>query len=53
MGMIEGHNKAGKLLVCHCSYGMNNVVVTKFAVSGFTAVGRQLPCAWITYLGLR
>ena len=23
------------------SYGMNNVVVTEFAASGFTAVGRQ------------
>ena len=39
--MIVGRNAAGKLLVCHCSYGMNNVVVTEFAASGFTAVGRQ------------
>lgn len=41
VGMIVGRNAAGKLLVCHCSSGMNNVVVTEFAVSGFTAVGRQ------------
>ena len=41
VGMIVGRNAAGKLLVCHCSYGMNNVVVTEFAASGFTDVGRQ------------
>ena len=41
VGLIVGRNEAGKLLVCHCSYGMNNVVVTEFAASGFTAVGRQ------------
>lgn len=39
--MIVGCNAAGKLLVCHCSYGMKNVVVMEFAASGFTAVGRQ------------
>ena len=41
VGMIVGRNAAGKLLVCHCSSGMNNVVVTEFSASGFTAVGRQ------------
>lgn len=41
VGMVVGRNSAGKLLVCHCSYGMNNVVVTEFSASGFTAVGRQ------------
>ena len=41
VGLIVGRNEAGKLLVCHCSYGMNNVVVTEFAASGFTDVGRQ------------
>lgn len=41
VGLIVGRNEAGKLLVCHCSYGMNNVVVTEFSASGFTAVGRQ------------
>ena len=40
-GMIVGRNEAGKLLVCHCSYGMNNVVATEFSASGFTAVGRR------------
>lgn len=41
VGMIVGRNETRKLLVCHCSYGMNNVVVTEFVSSGFTAVGRQ------------
>ena len=37
---VVGRNGAGKLLVCHCSSGQNNVVVTEFAASGFTVVGR-------------
>ncbi len=41
VGLFVGRNAVGKLLVCHCSSGMNNVVVTEFAASGFTAVGRQ------------
>ena len=40
VGMVVGRNEAGKLLVCHCSSGQNNVVITEFAASGFTAVGR-------------
>ena len=40
VGMVVGRNEAGKLLVCHCSSGQNNVVITEFAVSGFTVVGR-------------
>lgn len=40
VGIIVGWNEAGKLLVCHCSSGQNNVVVTEFSASGFTAVGR-------------
>jgi cell wall-associated NlpC family hydrolase len=40
VGMVVGRNEAGKLLVCHCSSGQNNVVVTEFTASGFTAVGR-------------
>ena len=40
IGIIVDRNEAGKLLVCHCSSGRNNVVVTEFAASGFTAVGR-------------
>jgi hypothetical protein len=40
VGLIVGRNAAGKLLVCHCSYGMNNVGVTEFSASGFTAVGK-------------
>ena len=42
VGMIVGRNAAGQLLVCHCSYGMNNVVVTEFSASGVTFVDRQL-----------
>lgn len=40
VGMVVGRNEAGKLLVCHCFSGQNNVVVTEFAASGFTVVGR-------------
>ena len=40
IGIIVGRNEAGKLLVCHCASGQNNVVITEFSVSGFTAVGR-------------
>lgn len=40
IGIIVGRNEAGKLLVCHCASGQNNVVVTEFTASGFTAVGR-------------
>ena len=40
IGIIVGRNAAGKLLVCHCASGQNNVVVTEFSASGFTSVGR-------------
>ena len=40
--------EAVKLLVCHYSSGMNNVVLTEFTASGFTSVGRQGPYARIT-----
>lgn len=40
IGMVVGRNSAGKLLICHCSSGSNNVVVTEFAASGFTDLGR-------------
>ena len=40
IGIIVGRNEAGKLLVCHCASGQNNVVVTEFGASGFTVVGR-------------
>ena len=40
IGIIVGRNDAGKLLVCHCSSGKNNVVITEFIASGFTVVGR-------------
>ena len=41
IGLIVGRNAAGKLLVCHCASGQNNVVVTEFSISGFTAIGRS------------
>lgn len=40
IGIIVGRNDAGKLLVCHCSSGRNNVVVSEFSATGFTVVGR-------------
>ncbi len=40
VGMVVGRDSAGKLLICHCSSGANNVVVTEFAASGFTVLGR-------------
>ena len=40
IGMVVGRDGAGKLLICHCSSGNNNVVVTEFIASGFTALGR-------------
>lgn len=40
VGIVVGRREDGKLLVCHCSSGQNNVVVTEFAASGFTSLGR-------------
>ena len=40
IGIVVGRDEAGKLLICHCSSGQNNVVITEFAASGFTAIGR-------------
>ena len=40
IGIVVGRNDAGKLLVCHCSSGRNNVVVTEFSATGFAVVGR-------------
>lgn len=40
IGMVVGRDSSGKLLICHCSSGNNNVVVTEFTASGFTILGR-------------
>lgn len=40
VGIVVGRREDGKLLVCHCSSGQNNVVVTEFTPSGFTPLGR-------------
>lgn len=40
IGLVAGRDSAGKLLICHCSSGRNNVVVTEFSASGFTVLGR-------------
>ena len=40
VGIVVGRREDGKLLICHCSSGQNNVVVTEFATSGFTDLGR-------------
>ena len=38
--IVVVRNEAGKLLICQCSSGQNNVMITEFFMSGFTAVGR-------------
>lgn len=40
VGIVVGRREDGKLLICHCSSGQNNVVVTEFSASGFTNLGR-------------
>ena len=40
VGIVVGRNSAGRLLICHCSSGQNNVVVTEFAAAGFTVLGK-------------
>ena len=40
IGMLVGRNEAGKLLICHCASGQNNIVITEFSASGFTVVGK-------------
>lgn len=40
IGLVVGRDSTGKLLICHCSSGNNNVVVTEFTTSGFTVLGR-------------
>ena len=40
IGVVVGRSEAGKLLICHCASGQNNIVITEFSASGFTAVGR-------------
>lgn len=41
VGTIASHNAVSKLLMCQCSYGMNDVVATELGASWFTAAGRQ------------
>lgn len=40
VGLVVGRSSDGGILVCHCSYSQNNVVVTDCAATGFTAIGR-------------
>lgn len=40
VGIVVGRSVDGGILVCHCSYSQNNVVVTDCAATGFTAIGR-------------
>ena len=40
IGVVVGRNEAGKLLICHCASGQNNIVITEFSASGFTAIGK-------------
>ena len=46
VGIVVGRREDGKLLVCHCSSGQNNVVVTEFSASGFTDLGRPDIFRW-------
>ena len=46
VGIVVGRREDGKLLVCHCSSGQNNVVVTEFSASGFTTLGRPDIFRW-------
>ena len=46
VGIIVGRDEAGNLLICHCSYGQDNVVVTEFGASGFLRLGRYLRENW-------
>lgn len=40
VGLVIGRSADGGILVCHCSYSQNNVVITDCAATGFTAIGR-------------
>lgn len=40
IGMVVGRDSTGKLLICHCSRGANNVVISNYITSGFTSIGR-------------
>ena len=40
VGLVVGRSADGGILVCHCSSGQNNVVVTDCAATGFTVIGR-------------
>ena len=40
VGIIVGRDENGNLLVCRCSSGQDNVVVTEFGVSDFRIVGK-------------
>ena len=40
IGLVVGRDSTGQLLICHCSAGANNVVVTGFEVGGFATFGR-------------
>ena len=41
ISVVVGRNAAVKLLICHCFYGISNVVVTEFSAFDFTTVGQQ------------
>lgn len=40
IGLVVGQDSTGRLLICHCSAGANNVMVTGFEAGGFTVLGR-------------
>lgn len=40
VGIVGGWDESGNILIIHCAYGYNNVVITK--QEGFTTIGRPL-----------
>lgn len=40
IGLVVGRDSTGQLLICHCSAGANNVVVTGLEAGGFSVPGR-------------
>lgn len=40
VGIVGGWDESGNILIIHCAYGYNNVVITK--KEGFTTIGRPL-----------
>lgn len=40
VGIVGGRDESGNLLIIHCAYSANNVVIT--GADGFTSIGRPV-----------